>query len=53
MSKGYKREYIDKVKNKFNDVQSVGTINSNNVVKSSNDSRRKVCHTNRMDKLGK
>lgn len=39
MSKKYKKEYIDKVKSKFNDLQSGNRGNQNNIGKPSNDSR--------------
>lgn len=52
MSKGYKKEYIDKVKQKFNDVQSGSKGNSNSVRKSQNDSHSKVCSSGRVVKLG-
>lgn len=52
MSKGYKKEYIDKVKQKFNDLQSGSKGNSNVTGKSQNDSHSKVCKSNRVVKLG-
>lgn len=52
MSKGYKKEYIDKVKAKFNDVQSSSKHNSNSTGKPSNASHGKVLNSNRMAKLG-
>ena len=42
MSKGYKKEYIDKVKQKFNDLQPGGKPISDNIRESRNDSRGKV-----------
>ena len=50
MAKGYKKEYIEKVKNKFNDLQSGGRGNQNNIGKSSNDSRSVVCQSTTMVK---
>ena len=52
MSKGYKKEYIDKVKQKFNDIQSSSKGNSNSAGKPQNDSHSKVCKSDRMVKLG-
>ena len=52
MSKGYKKEYIDKVKTKFNDLQSSSKHNSNSTGKSQNDSNGKVLNTGRVVKLG-
>jgi len=52
MSKGYKKEYIDKVKSKFNDVQSSSKGNSNIAGKSQNDKHSKVCKSSRVVKLG-
>ena len=46
MSKGYKKEYINKVKEKFNDLQSTRDKNSNTASKSSNDSRSNVFKSN-------
>lgn len=37
MGKGYKKEYINKVKSKFNDLQSSSKGNTNNTPKSAND----------------
>lgn len=39
MSKGYKKEYIIKVKSKFDDLQSGNRGDKNNIGKSSNDTR--------------
>lgn len=52
MSKGYKKEYIDKVKQKFNDVQSSSKGNTNIAGKSQNDSHGKVLNSSRVVKLG-
>lgn len=52
MSKGYKKEYIDKVKQKFNDVQAVSNGNNKPVGKPCNDSHNKVCKSDRVVKLG-
>lgn len=52
MSKGYKKEYLDKVKQKFYDVQPSSKLNNGNATKPLNDKGRKVSHTSRMDKLG-
>ena len=56
MSKGYKKEYIDKVKAKFNsnsnDVQSSSKGNTNSTGKPQNGSHSKVFNSNRMVKLG-
>ena len=52
MSKGYKKEYIDKVKQKFNDLQTISNGNNKPVGKPRNDTHHKVCDTNRVVKLG-
>jgi len=52
MSKGYKKEYIDKVKQKFNDIQSSSKGNTNSTGKPQNDSHSKVLNSSRMVKLG-
>ena len=52
MSKGYKKEYIDKVKQKFNDLQTISNGNNKPAGKQRNDSHNKVCDTNRVVKLG-
>ena len=53
MSKGYKKEYINKVKEKFNnDLQPISKGNSNAVAIKQDDSLSKVCKSNRMVKLG-
>lgn len=52
MSKGYKKEYIEKVKAKFNDIQPNRNGNTNNTSKSQNDKGSKVCKSNTMAKLG-
>ena len=50
MSKGYKKEYIQKVKEKY-DLQASNNGNNKPVGKSRNDSHNKVCDTNRVAKL--
>lgn len=50
MSKGYKKEYIEKVKAKFNDLQSNGKLHSASIGKSSNDKPSEVCNTDRVVK---
>ena len=52
MSKGYKKEYIDKVKQKFNDLQTTNNGNNKHTAKSFNDKHSKVCDTGRVVKLG-
>jgi hypothetical protein len=52
MSKGYKKEYIDKVKQKFNDIQSNSKGNTNTTGNSQNDKHSKVCNSSRVAKLG-
>ena len=50
MSKNYKKIYIDKVKQKFNDLQS-GRENDRNIAsKSQNDKRSEICKSVAMDK---
>ena len=53
MSKGYKKEYIDKVKQKFNDIQSSHTRDKVNNGKQCNDKNGQICNSNRVDKLRK
>ena len=48
MSKGYKKEYVDKVKAKFNDLQSGSKQNPNAAGKPSNDKHGKVRHASGM-----
>jgi hypothetical protein len=50
--KGYKKEYIDKVKAKFNDLQSSSNGNKQSTVKSLNDKHGKVCQSVGVVKLG-
>lgn len=50
--KGYKKEYIDKVKSKFNDLQSSSNGNQRPIVKSCNDKDSKVRKSVRVVKLG-
>ena len=53
--KGYKKEYIDKVKAKFNsnhDLQSSRNGTTNNTAKSCNDKDSKVCKSAGVVKLG-
>ena len=52
MSKGYKKEYIDKVKAKFNDLQSSSNGNKHSTDKSRNDKDSKVCKSSGVVKLG-
>ena len=52
MSKGYKKEYLDKVKAKFNDLQSSSNGNKQSADKSRNDKDSKVCQSVRVVKLG-
>ena len=52
MSKGYKKEYLQKVKEKFNDLQAANNNNNKPTGKSQNDKHSKVCKSDRMDKLG-
>ena len=52
MSKGYKKEYLDKVKQKFNDLQATCNANNKLTGKSQNDKHSKVCKSNKLDKLG-
>ena len=51
MSKGYKPEYLEKVKAKFNDLQSSSKGNRNVIAKPQNDKRSEVCKSNAMVKL--
>ena len=51
MSKGYKKEYIEKVKAKFHDLQSSSKKDSNTAGKSSNDKDRSVHNTDRVARL--
>jgi hypothetical protein len=53
MSKGYKKEYIKKVKEKFNDIQPNRCRDTNNVAKPSHDKRGEICNTNRMVGMGR
>ena len=52
MSKGYKKEYLQKVKEKFNDLQAANNNNNKSTGKSCNDKHSKVCKSNKLDKLG-
>ena len=52
MSKGYKKEYIDKVKQKFNDLQTTNKRDSNDTGKQQNAAYSKVCKSSRVVKLG-
>lgn len=51
MSKGYKKEYIEKVKAKFNDLQSGSKQNTNTAGKSPNDKDRSVHNTDRVARI--
>ena len=48
MSKGYKKEWIDKVKQKFNDVQSANKKNNNASTKQCNNKEREKRNTSGM-----
>ena len=48
MSKGYKKEYVEKVKAKFNDLQSSSKKDSNAAGKSSDDKHRPVHNAERV-----
>lgn len=50
--KGYKKEYLDKVKAKFNDLQSSSNGNQRPADKSRNDKDSKVCKSVGVVKLG-
>ncbi|MFN5250648.1 MAG: hypothetical protein ACK5DE_06340 [Bacteroidota bacterium] len=50
--KGYKKEYLDKVKAKFNDLQSSSNGNQRPADKSRNDKDSKVRQPDRVVKLG-
>ena len=56
MSKGYKKEYIDKVKTKFNsnsnDLQSSSKGNTNSTGKPQDAAHSKVLSSSRVVKLG-
>ena len=52
MSKGYKKEYLDKVKQKFNDLQSSNIQNKDTTAKPSIYKRCEIRNPGRMDKLG-
>ena len=51
MSKGYKLEFIEKVKKK-NDLQSNSNKNSKSIGVASNDKRNEVCKSRRVVGLG-
>jgi len=46
MSKGYKKEYVDKVKSKFNDIQRNSKLSDKSIAKPRNDKHGKICNTN-------
>ena len=46
MPKGYKKEWVEKVKQKFNDIQSNKQSDKKSSSISSNDKRSKIKHTN-------
>ena len=52
MSKGYKPEYIKKVKEKFNDLQPNSKPNKSTSANTSNDKRCEIRNTSRVVKLG-
>jgi len=51
MSKGYKKEYVDKVKAKFNDLQSGSKKDSNAAGKPSNGKDGTVHNADRMARI--
>lgn len=51
MSKGYKLEFIEKVKKK-NDLQSNSNKNTGTIAKPSNDKRNEVCKPGRVVRVG-
>ena len=51
MSKGYKQEFIDKVKKK-NDIQPNSNKNTGAVAKPPNDKRNEVCKPNGVARVG-
>lgn len=50
--KGYKKEYIEKVKAKFNDLQSSSKGNQQSSGKSLDDKYSKICKSTGVVKLG-
>jgi len=48
MPKGYKKEWVQKVKEKFNDIQPDKQINKQSSVITSNDKRSEAKHSARM-----
>lgn len=52
MSKGYKQEYIKKVKEKFNDLQPNSKPNKSTTANASDDKRCEIRNTSRVVKLG-
>lgn len=50
--KGYKKEYIDKVKAKYNDLQSSSNGSRKPAEKPCDAKHSKVCKSDRVDKLG-
>jgi hypothetical protein len=47
--RSYKREFVDKVKQKFNDLQPVNNKPNNIIAKQCNDKRGEVRNTSRVD----
>jgi hypothetical protein len=52
MANTYKKEYIEKVKQKFNDVQTSKNIGGKSVELTPTDKRREVCNAERVAKTG-
>jgi hypothetical protein len=46
--RSYKREFVDKVKQKFNDLQSIKKDNNNLTSKQCDDKGSKVCNSARL-----
>jgi hypothetical protein len=51
MSKGYKKEWIEKVKQKFNDVQPNNNKDNRPANKQSDNKIGKVCNSNGVDRI--
>ena len=51
MSKGYKKEYVKKVKEKFNELQSGSKKDSNAARKSPNDQHGQVHNSDRVARI--
>ena len=52
MSKGYKKEYIDKVRAKFYDIQSDSSKDNRPTGKQPDNKNDKVCKSNGVARLG-